>query len=141
MSIFYGLHAAHPKYFSNYLLLSFSQTASLRLKTEILQLSPKLFAWINFSLYKLQAELYFHFANMTIYFFFSMENKIPNIDCSFLPLLSPTFLLISHIFHKLSTLLEFILFFIFPGTLDLLLPLHKPLSTSHFLFQLILTEH
>ena len=76
---------------------------------------------------------------MTIIFFFSMENKILNIACSFLPLLSPTFLLISHIFHKLSTLLELIFFS--PGPLDLLLPLHKPLSTSHFLFHLIFTEH
>ena len=138
MPIFYGLHAAHPKYFLNYLLLSFSQTASLRLKTEILQLSPKLFSRINFSLYKLQAELYFHFKYDHI-FFFQYGKKIPNIDCSFLPLLSPTFLLISHIFHKLSTLLELI--HLFPGPLDLFLPMHKPLSTSHLLFQLILTEH
>ena len=90
MSIFYGLHAAHPKYFSNYLLLSFSQTASLRLKTEILQLSPKLFAWINFSLYKLQAELYFHFANMTIYFFFlvwkTKSLTQTAVSCHFCPL-------------------------------------------------------
>lgn len=48
----------------------------------------------------------------TLFILFSIENKIPNMACSFLPLLVLLFFsLISHIFHQLSILLELILLF------------------------------